>query len=147
MQKYLQDPEFRKQKEGEGFHFPMSKSDFDTYAKVASIHRFKESRGYPTHSSALADWKDETGFRSNVAVPANQSNQTAAQQTIQKLAEKADEAVLLNPSNGGSDLKTNDNWTAEKARAWLLAHPTPRTAKDKQIQAELLAWAKASMKE
>ena len=138
-QKFLEDPEFRKQKEAQGFKFPMNKDDFERYAHIAEIHRFKAEGGYPTWSSAFADWQEKSGFKAVQPERAISADEQSAKKVVQKLAEKADESTLLPSTSSGSGVKSS-SWSDEKAEAWMKSHPMPKTKEEKDTQAEIHAF-------
>ena len=138
-QKFLDDPEFRKQKESEGYTFPISKDDFDKYAHIVGLNRFKAEGKYPTWSSAFADYQERSGFKAAQPEQTSSAAEQAAKKVVQKLAERADEPTLLPSTTSGSGVSSS-SWTDEKAGAWMQAHPKPASREERAVQAEIHAF-------
>ena len=138
-QKFLDDPEFRKQKEAEGVTFPISKDDFGKYAHIVGLNRFKAEGKYPTWSSAFADYQEQSGFKAEQPEQTSSAVEQAAKKVAQKMAERADEPTLLPSTTSGSGVSSS-SWTDEKAGAWMQAHPKPSSREERAIQAEIHAF-------
>ena len=134
-QKYLDDVEFRKQKEAEGYVFPMDDKDWNAYQKVVLVHRFKEEHGYPTYSSAYADWKLQNGIVSDQVKDAVLKT---AQSITQKVSGNSGSAVVLDPETGKSHQKDEDGMTDEWIEDWLTKHPNPSTTQEVLTQQKIM---------
>ncbi len=131
-QKFLTDPEFRKQKEAEGHKFPISEDEFQKYSKIVAVHNFKESRGYPDHSSAYLMWCKENG---ELPDPVQKAASESSEATTKKIIENSQEIKTLSPTDGQGG---STGITPEQAQAWLTAHPTPSTPDEMKILNEIL---------
>lgn len=134
-QKYLEDAEFRRQKEAEGYVFPMDDKDWNAYQKVVLVHRFKEDNGYPTYSSAYADWKLQNGIVSDQVKDAVLKT---AQSITQKVSGNSGSAVVLDPETGKSHQKDEDGMTNEWMEDWLTKHPYPSTPQEVLTQKKIM---------
>ena len=129
-QKFLEDPEFRKQKEALGIVFPISDEDFKKYSTIVQVHKFAQERSYPDYESAYYIWRKENGQLRDVVSNAALAGSQAA---TQKIMENKSETKTLSPDDGTMG-DGNSGMSEEQAMAWLKTHPQPKTQEEIKMQ-------------
>lgn len=136
VKKMKRDAAYRTEMAAKGFQLPPEWEKHDT---IMQIHDFKK-KGYPTFTSAFVDFAPASGLLQRQV---SQASLEAAKATADRLISSSNETALLpaeSGAGGASHTVVTDKWTAEKAAAWMNAHPTPKTREEMATQHEILTW-------
>lgn len=123
--KFINNKQFREQKEAEGHAFPMSDADYKNFDAISKINAFKNQKKYPTFSAAFHDYQRENGI---VLDQVKNAAIEAAQKTIEGVGGQGG-ATTLSPDVGSvGDGKVG--MSDKDMETWLINHPNPTSKAD-----------------
>lgn len=130
---FFKNEKFRATKEGEGVSFAISDSDFKKYKTIVEVYDYKQNKGYPTFSSAFADYSQEMGIaQDNI----KQAVLDATTETVEQMTSNQNMATTLSPDDGGGSGKGNGEMTDAEKASFLMNMPVnPTPAQERQARA------------
>lgn len=133
-EKFFSDPEFRKAKEAQGIVFPMDDGTWEKYKTLVEVHHFRNEKQYPDYDSAYYGWRKEKGVTIDKI---KEAALRSSQETAKKIVENKLETKTLSPDDGTSSGGSGE-LSEPQMLAWLEAHPFPKTAEEKKMQASIM---------
>lgn len=131
--KFLSDPEYRKNMESQGIIFPMSTTDWKKYKELLNIRSYKLEHNSEDLDSAYYKYQKVHGI---VSDSVKEASLEATQKTTETIANSSQESTIL-PPNAGTMAEGSIGWTKETIDSWIAANPYPKTEKDKSTMREI----------
>lgn len=131
--KFLSDPEYRKNMEAQGIIFPMSDPDWKKYKELLEIRSYKLEHNSEDLDSAYYKYQKVHGI---IPDSVKEASLEATQKTTETIANSSQETTIL-PPNAGTMSGDSIGWTKETIDSWIAANPYPKTDKDKATMREI----------
>lgn len=99
LDRYLNDPEYRKQKESEGVRLNINDSDWNVFSKMLDVNQFMRQNNINDFDYGYYKWKKDNGQFED---PVKKAAMEASKSTVEKLTETTNKATTLSPSDGAA---------------------------------------------